>query len=335
MTLQEITTKFAKKSWLRLCTLNNINKWNLIDFVDAPVYASRHFIRSGLEIGTRTCYKCGTKLSLGIWRGNFLARLMCKCSKDGTNLMKASKLECMFTASQTQLAMMLANQEKSKGFPNTINFWTNQGFSETQALEKVLMVQRERSSRSPASKKGSRGFSARSHEYWIRQGHTPEEAANKVREIQTTNGIEFYKRKYGAAGEDLFNQRIERWLNSDGNKRMVANRSKRSLELFENLGVGYYGPNEKTVRGKKKVHRVDFLYGKKIIEYYGDYWHGNPKFYAGSHQVRKKTVADIWDHDAKKVKDLQDNGYQVLVIWEHEYTLDPENTVKQCKDFIK
>ena len=55
----------------------------------------------------------------------------------------------------------------------------------------------------------------------------------------------------------MFNDRMQRWLDSPGNKEMVANRSKKSIELFEQLGAGYYGANERTVRGREKVHRVD------------------------------------------------------------------------------
>lgn len=40
-------------------------------------------------------------------------------------------------------------------------------------------------------------------------------------------------------------------------------------------------------------------------------------------------------HDAKKIKDLEDNGYTVMIIWEHEFVNDSENTVKKCKEFIK
>jgi G:T-mismatch repair DNA endonuclease (very short patch repair protein) len=227
------------------------------------------------------------------------------------------------------------NGRKRKGLANTVDFWVSRGYSLDQAKIRVSAEQKLRSDKSPSSKKGARGYSIRTTEYWIKKGFTPEDAANKVKEIQVTNGLDFYIKKYGDAGKELFIQRIDKWLNADGNKKMVANRSKKSIELFENLGVGYFGTDEKTVRGKHKVHRVDFLHGNKIIEYYGDYWHGNPKFYSGSQMIRKKKVSDVWAHDAKKIKDLEDNGYIVLIIWEHEFTHDFENTIKKCKDFVK
>ena len=335
MTLQEITTKFKKKNWLRLCTIHNIDKWTLIDFLSAPVYASRNHIRDGLELKTRQCFKCGTQLALGIFRGNFLAPRICDCAKDNTNLMTQEKLRCVFTDEQSQLIIGSVNSARRKGLPNTIEFWTSRGCSLDMAEKKVSQQQKLRSAKSPAAKKGARGYSIRTVEYWLNKGMTHEEALKEVKKIQVTNGIDFYVKKYGDQGKEMFNQRIRKWLDSDGNRKMVSNRSKKSLELFENLGIGSYGPNEKTVRGKMKVHRVDFLHDRRIIEYYGDYWHANPLFYSASQMIRKKQALDIWNHDAKKIKDLEDNGYTVLIIWEHEYTQDPEQTTKKCKEFLQ
>lgn len=334
MTLDDITTKFKKKSWLRLCTLNNIDKWNLIDYLNEPIYASRYYIKTELQLTTRSCFGCGKMLSLGIFFGAFTARLSCNCSKNHT-LTLADKLGFVFTKDQVVLIITTANKERKKGLPNTIDFWLARGFSVEESKNKVSETQKNRSSRSPAAKKNAQGYSQRTAAYWMKKGFAPEEAANKVSEIQVTNGLEYYTKKYGAAGKQLYADRIARWLNADGNKKMTANRSKKSIKLFESLGVGYFGTNEKTVQGKQKAHRVDFLYGDKIIEYYGDYWHGNPNRYAETDKIRKKKVLDVWAHDAKKVADLKDSGYKVLIVWEQEYVTDPENTIKKCKDFIK
>lgn len=37
--LQKIITTYKKKSWLRLCGLHHINKWDLLEFINEPVYA--------------------------------------------------------------------------------------------------------------------------------------------------------------------------------------------------------------------------------------------------------------------------------------------------------
>ncbi len=334
MTLQEIVAKFKKKSWLRVCTLNNIDKWSLIDYLGESVYAGRFHIKSGLEITTRVCLVCGASLSLGIYRGNFLARIVCGCNKKGS-LRATDKLNCIFTKEQILSATSASNHRRKKGLANTVDFWVHRGFSINQAKAKIAATQKSRSARSPAAKKGARGYSVRTVEYWLKKGLTHEAAKSKVREVQVTNGLKYYIKKYGQRGEELFNSRIARWLNAPGNKQMTANRSKKSFELFTQLGIGHYGQDEKIVFGKRKNHRVDFLYEKKIIEYYGDYWHGNPKFYTHDQFIRKKKVADVWEHDAQKIKDLEDNGYSVLIVWENDYASDSDAVIKKCKDFVK
>jgi hypothetical protein len=257
MKLQEIIVRYKKKSWLRLCTLHQINKWDLLDYVKEPVYRNKNLIVSGLELQTKVCLKCNTPLDLRIYKGTFIVDPQCKCAKDDTNLMTLEKLLVTFSIEQAKMIVALVNDQRKKGLPNTIHFWISNRFTRDQARMKVSEIQQTRSMKSPAAKKGASGYSARAVEYWIKKGYTNDQARSKVKEIQTTNGLIYYIKKYGSAGPELFNRRIVQWLNSDGNKKMIQNRSKKSLELFEQLGVGHYGTNEKTVRGQQKVHRVD------------------------------------------------------------------------------
>jgi len=334
MMLQEIIKNYKKKSWLRVCTLHKIDKWKLLEHLNEPIFAGKHFIRPELAITTSDCLCCGARLDLGIYKENFVAR-RCDCVNDGTNLMTYNKLKCMMTENQARHAIQLVNSARAKGLPNTKEYWYNKGMSESDSEIEISKVQALRSAKSPSAKKGARGYSPRTIEYWVNKGFTIDEASANRKKVQTTNGLEFYTNKFGDQGTELFNARIEKWLNAPGNKNMIKGRSKKSLILFEKLGCGSYGPNEKTVRGLTKVHRVDFIVGKKIIEYYGDYWHGNPKIYSSGAMIRKKNIAEVWQHDNNKVQDLLDNGYDVLVVWENDYVTAPESAIQQCKEFIQ
>jgi G:T-mismatch repair DNA endonuclease (very short patch repair protein) len=332
--LQEIINNFKKKSWLRMCTLRNINKWSLIKYVGEPVYPSRYLIKPGLELRTRVCLKCNTELDLGIYKGTFTAN--CKCAADGSAIMTADKLSTILRPDQVAIAVSLVQGARKKGLPNTLEYWISRGVSREQAAINVHEVQRNRSLKSPAALKGARGYSPRTVEYWIdKKGLSLEEAIAKVKQTQTTNGLEFYENKYGPIiGLSKFNERMQKWLQSDGNRKMIANRSKIALSLFDQLGKGFYGNNEKTVRGKTSVHRVDFVLGKKIIEFYGDYWHGNPTLYSANSMIRNKKITDVWEHDLKKVQDLREKGYEVLIVWEHDYRTSPESVLSLCREHL-
>lgn len=57
---------------------------------------------------------------------------------------------------------------------------------------------------------------------------------------------------------------------------------------------------------------------KRVIEFYGDYWHCNPKKYSPNYyntQVRLK-AKDIWKRDEQRKRILETNGYKVEIIWE-------------------
>lgn len=64
---------------------------------------------------------------------------------------------------------------------------------------------------------------------------------------------------------------------------------------------------------------VDFIMGRKIIEFDGTYWHA---------------LSKIAEKDAIKDKVLQENGYQILRISEVEYDRNPLETIKKCIDFL-
>lgn len=56
----------------------------------------------------------------------------------------------------------------------------------------------------------------------------------------------------------------------------------------------------------------------RIVEYYGDYWHCNPKKYKKDyyHTQIHKTASEIWEFDNNRIQQLKDAGYMVDIIWE-------------------
>ena len=75
----------------------------------------------------------------------------------------------------------------------------------------------------------------------------------------------------------------------------------------------------------------DFLYdNKKIIEFNGDYWHRNPLIYTESTESKS-----IWERDAKRQDELERLGYEVLVIWEKDFSDNEEVVIQRCLDFLE
>ena len=336
MNLSEITSQFKKKSWLRLCTLHGIDKWELVKFINEPVYSSKYLVGDGLTVSTDKCLSCGAKFDLGIHKGTFIAYRTCTCGNDGTCLLTMDKLRTMFPLQTASEIFKNISKAKTVGFANTMGHWEAKGVATEDALKLIKEVQKARSLKSPSAKPGAVGYSPRSVDYWIRKGQSLDQALESTKKFQTKNGITWYTNRYGVEdGTARYNERICRWLSAEGMRRQTHKQSKISMRLFSYLGEGAFGDNEQTVKGHSMYHRVDFIRGNKIIEFFGDYWHGNPKMFSGDGKIRKKKVSDVWAHDKRKIDDLTKAGFKVLVIWESDFKRDIDSTVNQCLEFLK
>lgn len=188
-------------------------------------------------------------------------------------------------------------------------------------------------------------------DYWIiNHNMTIEEAKEKVRERQSTNSLEaFTKRSNGdeVEGKRLWGERQEKWLATLDKNGWFGNHSKVSKDMFniiqEKTGLDLrFAENELSIKVKDKVLKPDCaLHGtKKIIEFFGDYWHATPTKYNEDSVIRRLdkgghiTAKEIWDRDATRLSLLKDNGYKVMVVWENDYTSDPDMIIQQCIDFF-
>ena len=135
--------------------------------------------------------------------------------------------------------------------------------------------------------------------------------------------------------------------------------SKIANELFDNITSKIFDKNYKlyyasSENGEKciydnelgKLYLVDFFIenNNKIIEFFGDFWHCNPKNHLdanaplSSHMVSIgfRKVEDIWKRDKNRISQLKKivGEKNVFVIWEHDYRQDKEAIIQKCIDFI-
>lgn len=91
---------------------------------------------------------------------------------------------------------------------------------------------------------------------------------------------------------------------------------------------------------KPRVVRPDYLLGNKIIEFYGDLWHANPKKYAPNDVVilpyglDEIIAKDIQKRDEARKESLKKSGYQVKVVWENDYKLNTAEIIDECCKFL-
>lgn len=142
----------------------------------------------------------------------------------------------------------------------------------------------------------------------------------------------FFGKKH--AEDSLIKQKQTLQSNHPGVKNAFAlakkrTKSKPQLAIFDYLKNQFQNLNfeiEKRVYENEKEYYADIVSfdAKLIIEFYGDYWHCNPKKYSENffHQVKKKSATDIWSEDKKRLETISSFGYRILIIWEEEFKND-------------
>ena len=58
-----------------------------------------------------------------------------------------------------------------------------------------------------------------------------------------------------------------------------------------------------------------------VYEFYGNYWHGNPRMYNSEtiNQKSKKSMGDLFDKTMRREQEIRNLGFEVSSIWEDEW----------------
>lgn len=191
-------------------------------------------------------------------------------------------------------------------------------------------------------------------DYWLDKGYNEDDAKQKLKERQRTFTLDSCIEKYGEEkGKEIYTNRQQRWqksLNDNGNLKYGY--SKISQMLFYEILINYNLENRKHIyfATKNEEYRLekeeggvwiyDFvdLENKKIIEYNGDQYHANPKLYEAMdhpHPFRKWiTAQEIWDKDKRKELVANEEGFEILTIWDSEYKKNKQDTLNKCLLFL-
>lgn len=120
-----------------------------------------------------------------------------------------------------------------------------------------------------------------------------------------------------------FFQTPEGHLSGRGCSQCVGFVSKIETKWLDclNIPVEYRTATIKLHNGK--TTRVDAFVPETntVYEFHGDYWHGNPEFYNPNdlNECAKKSFGELYSKTLEKEKIIKLSGYNLIVIWEHEF----------------
>lgn len=138
---------------------------------------------------------------------------------------------------------------------------------------------------------------------------------SQIKYINRNVKVEITCSKHGT-----FMQSPQIHLRGHGCSRCVGSISKLETQWLDNLNIPEEFRNIFINVNGKKI-KVDALYNNTIYEFYGDYWHGNPKIYnplkINGHN--KKSFLFLFEKTIERENLLKQTGYNFVSIWESDY----------------
>lgn len=222
-------------------------------------------------------------------------------------------------------------------------YWTERyGLTEEEAKVKIRDYQRINSSKViPTSE--SRPLNK---DYWkVRKGFTEEEAVEQVRLIQAKRSAKsnkFKGKKHTDESKKAISKYFKNHISEIGAAEWASHFGK--FSGFSKIERACYAELVSVLDIKMESnvkigdYIVDMIFKNKIIEFNGDYWHGNPAIYKSGQTLKFPqeviTVDSLWEKDKRRIEYLTESGYEVLIIWECDWRLEKDTVISQVKSFI-
>ena len=118
-----------------------------------------------------------------------------------------------------------------------------------------------------------------------------------------------------------------------------VNRSKEENELrkvLKELLPEHIISTESVKCGNHRFLPDILIYNHIIIEFFGDYFHGNPKYHKSDELILKKnkTSKEIWNNDNERKMILESYGYDFLYVWQDDYRNYHDEVISACVNYV-
>ena len=226
--------------------------------------------------------------------------------------------------------------KNGRNSPYSMNFRGYDGMSDDEKMEEINKLKIK-----SLQNKENNNNNPLTLEYYIKRGMTKEEAETVLKERQTTFTLEKCIDRYGEEeGRKKYSERQERWQKNF----KKTNYSMISQDLFWKIynQIGdYFGDvyfatkHPKTNKNENDNHNYEYVLKlnetsirpdfyipklKKVIEFDGDYWHGEKR----GNQERDRLRDNM----------LIETGNSIIHIKERDYKKDPEKVIQECLNYL-
>lgn len=193
------------------------------------------------------------------------------------------------------------NKKQAKCSPRSLQYYLGKGMTEEQARQEQSKLQ------SRFSAQSSR-FSGHRH-----TEETRKQISNTHKQIASEIGHDSMARRFRTKSENGIRSNIE--IECYNELKQVFPKLKANIEINNFI--------------------VDMLLERIVIEFYGDFWHRNPKYYSAKDLYYGKTSETIWEYDKRKIQLVNKEGYVVVVVWETDWKNNKEQVIEQIQNIYE
>lgn len=218
-------------------------------------------------------------------------------------------------------------------------YWISIGYTEEDATEMVRKYQSNNSKKRNYVDKPS----WMNKKYWISKGYDDTSASVEISKRQSkisSKSKKFYGKSHTDETKLKISEKMKNHIKMSGVDEWASHfgdftnyRSSGEIEIFDFVNSIY-----KNAVANQFIldYNVDILVDNKIIEFFGDFWHGLPTLFNDNdiHPIIKLPIIEMRSNDAIKIKTLKENGYDVLIVIESEFLKDKNSTFNEIKNFL-
>jgi G:T-mismatch repair DNA endonuclease (very short patch repair protein) len=103
--------------------------------------------------------------------------------------------------------------------------------------------------------------------------------------------------------------------------------SKGEKELAKNLKPYGFTLNDRSFMIGRFFPDIFHSDQKIIVEFYGDFFHMNPKIYQATDMMHQKSALEIWKLNSEREDLFEHEGWKVFIVWESDWKNSPQEVL--------
>jgi hypothetical protein len=228
----------------------------------------------------------------------------------------------------------------------TVKYWMNRkGFTLEEAKAKISEMQKKNSAKRIETV-NIRETSHFCEEYWIKRGLSLSDAKAEISKVQaklSARSSKFLGHTRTPEGKKRISDSMKKKISLVGKATWAMHFGE--FDGRSKVEVEFYDCIKSTINSSVAANVpigdfiVDVIAGKKVVEFYGDFWHANPLKYKPDHELKShygdiRVVSDVWERDRKRIQYLVDSGYEVMIVWEMDWHKNREDCLNKLRSYL-